>query len=101
MEVASAESGANLSGSVAASEDAARAFNVARQRAAPATAPVLAAPAPADSSRVPEDMAAYPQRWAERIARLRAAGQTAQADEELKQLRARYPDFVVPTAAQR
>lgn len=52
---------------------------------APATSIEAAEPAPADSLS--------PERWRERILRLQAQGQLAQARRELQQLRAAYPDY--------
>jgi len=40
-----------------------------------------------------------PDNWARRIAELRRAGRTADADAELKRLRERYPDFKLPADA--
>jgi hypothetical protein len=37
-----------------------------------------------------------PQRWVERIRALRAAGRVQEAEESLRELRKRYPDFHLP-----
>ncbi|MEZ5591043.1 MAG: hypothetical protein R3F53_10200 [Gammaproteobacteria bacterium] len=61
----------------------------ARQAPPPAAAPAasLRAPEPAPADVLP------PERWRERILRLQAQGQLAQARQELQQLRATYPDY--------
>ena len=54
----------------------------------------------AESSRARVAVAPFyegdPDLWARRIIEWRRAGQTAQADADLKRLRARYPDFKLP-----
>jgi hypothetical protein len=73
----------------AADTRAAAAAETVAAPAAPPSAP--AAPAARDDDAVEQD----PRRWLERIAQLRAAGRIEDADRELAQLRARYPDFPV------
>jgi hypothetical protein len=57
----------------------------------------------AESSRARAMVAPFyegdPDLWAKRIIEWRRAGQIAQADADLKRLRARYPDFKLPPEA--
>jgi hypothetical protein len=68
---------------------------------APATAAVPGAPArSAETASVATPVyESDPDLWARRIIDMRRSGRTAQADSELKRLRARYPDFRVPAEA--
>ena len=42
-----------------------------------------------------------PERWLERIVRLRTEGRNDEAEKELAEFRKRYPDYKVPDAALR
>jgi hypothetical protein len=63
-----------------------------------------ATPAPSTQGAVRQDAAANeaessPQQWLERIVKLRSEGRHADADEELKRFRERYPEVRIPPAA--
>jgi hypothetical protein len=61
------------------------------QAAAGQQAKSAAAPAPPPPAAVAADAHASPDAWLKEINRLRAAGQTADADRELAAFRAAYP----------
>jgi hypothetical protein len=68
---------------------------------APAEDHVIARPVQRTAPMADGALEDDPARWMARIVELRAAGKDAEADEALKRLRARYPDYVVPEAALR
>ncbi len=65
-------------------------------RAAPQLQRSTAAPRSAASAALRDEEP--PQRWLERIARLRELGQDEAADKELARFRERYPDYRIPEA---
>jgi hypothetical protein len=68
---------------------------------APAEDHVIARPVQRTAPMADAALEDDPARWMARIVELRAAGKDAEADEALKRLRERYPDYVVPEAALR
>ena len=65
-------------------------------RAAPQLQRSMAAPRSAASTAARDEEP--PERWLERIARLRELGQDEEADKQLARFRERYPDYRIPEA---
>jgi hypothetical protein len=88
----------DIAGEAESARPSAPASAAARLRAEPVerTAPV-AGEAASTKSSAPLDL----DRWVARIVQLRRDGRDAEADAELKQLRAHYPDAKLPPAAER